>query len=61
LSVGKHDGIVTLHGGDDMVPGNLVVNGLILGSGNDFVEVEFWRSGGRGFCVLGVEFDGLGV
>jgi len=61
LSVGEHDGIVTLHSGDDMVSGNLVVNRFILGSGNEFIEVEFWRSGGRRFCVLRVEFDGLGI
>lgn len=45
LSVGKHDGIVTFHSGDDMVSGNLIVDGFILGSGDEFVEMEFWRSG----------------
>ena len=60
MSVGKHDGIVTLHSRDDMVPGDLVVNRLVLGSSNEFAEVEFW-SGGRGFCVLRVEFNGLGA
>jgi hypothetical protein len=42
-----------------MVPRDLVVNRFILGSGDEFVKVELWRSGGRGFCVLGIEFDGL--
>ena len=44
-----------------MVPGDLVIDRLILGSGNEFVEVKFWGSGGRRFCVLRVEFDGLGT
>jgi len=28
-----------------MFPGDLVVNGLVLGSSDEFVEMEFWRSG----------------
>ena len=46
LSVGKDDGVVTLHSRDDMFPRDLIVNGFILRSGDEFVEVEFWRSGG---------------
>ena len=45
LPVGKHNGIVTLHSGDDMVPGDFVVNGLVLRSGYEFVEMEFRGSG----------------
>jgi len=47
LSISEYDGIVTLHGGDYVVPGDLVVNGFILGSGDEFVKVVFWRSGAR--------------
>jgi len=44
-----------------VVSGDLVVNGFVLGSGDEFVEVEFWRGGAGGFCILRVEFDGLGA
>ena len=42
-----------------VVPGDLVVNRFVFGSGDEFVEVEFWRSGAGGLRVLGIEFDGL--
>ena len=42
-----------------MVPCDLVVNGFIFGSGDEFVEMEFWGCGGGVFCVLRVEFDSL--
>ena len=42
-----------------MVPGN--PNGFVLGFGDEFVEVEFWRSGAGGFWLLGIEFNGLGA
>ena len=44
-----------------MLPGDIVVDRLILRSSDEFVEVEFGGSGPCGFCVLGVEFDGLGA
>ena len=61
LPVGKHNGIVTLHSGNNMISRDLVVNGFILRSGDEFVEMEFWRSSAGGFRVLGVEFYGLGA
>ena len=61
LSVGKYNGVVTLHSGDYVVPGDLVVNRFVFGSGDELVEVEFWRSGAGGFRVLGIEFDGPGA
>jgi len=61
LSVGEYDGVIALHGGNYVVPGDLVATGFIFGSGDDFVEVVFWRSGARGFCASGIEFDGLGT
>ena len=45
MSVGKHDGVVTLHSGNDMISGDLVVNGFILRPGDELVKVELWRSG----------------
>ena len=44
LPIGKHDRIVTFHSGDYVIPGDLVVNGFILRSGDEFIEVELWRS-----------------
>jgi len=61
LSVGEHSRVVVLHSKDYVVPGDLVVNRPVFGSGDEFIEVEFWRSDAGGFCVLGVEFDGLGT
>jgi len=58
LSVGEHDRVVTLHSGEYLVPGELIVNRFVLGSGDEFVGVEFWRSGAGGFRISGIEFDG---
>jgi hypothetical protein len=61
LTVGEHDSVVTFHSRNDVLPCDLVTNGLIFGTGDKFVEVEFWRRVAGGFCVLRVEFDGLGA
>jgi len=53
--------IATLHSRDCMIPGDLIVNRFALGSREEFVGVEFWRSDTGGFCILGIEFDGLGT
>jgi len=56
LSVGKQDRIVTAE--ITRFLATLLYTG---GSGDEFVEVEFWRGSAGGFCILGVEFDGLGA
>ena len=56
LSASKYEGIVTLHSGGYVVSGDLVVNGFVLGSGDELAEVEFWRGSPWGFCILGAEF-----
>ena len=61
LPISKHHSIITLHSGDDVFSSDLVVHGLVLGAGNEFVKMEFWRGGGGRFCVLRIEFDGLGA
>jgi hypothetical protein len=61
LPIGKNNGIVALHCGNDMISCDFVVNRFILGSGDEFVEMEFRRSGAGRFCVLRVEFDSLGA
>jgi len=43
LSVGKFDGVATLHNADCVVPGDFIVNGFALGPDDEFVEVESWR------------------
>lgn len=59
LPVGKHNRIVTLHSGNDVISRDFVIYGFILGTGDEFIKMKFWRSGAGGFCVLRVEFDGL--
>jgi len=43
LSVGKCDGVATLHSADFVVPGDFIVNGFALRPDTEFVEVESWR------------------
>lgn len=61
MSVSKHNSVVALHSGNDMISRDFVVNGFILGTGDELVEMEFWRSCAGGFCILRVEFDRFGA
>lgn len=40
LLIGKYDGIMATHSGVDMIPGDFVINGFILGPGDEFIEIE---------------------
>ena len=44
-----------------MVPGDLVLNRFVPGSGDEVVKAELGRSGVGEFCIMGIEFRGLGV
>ena len=61
MPIGKHNSVVALHSGNDMVSCDLIVKGFILGSGDEFVEMKFWRNSAGGFSVSRVEFYSLGV
>lgn len=57
LTVREAHGVVALHRGLDMTPGNGVVHGLVLGPGQNIVEIELLGHRARVLLVLGQQLD----